>query len=278
MSDQIREHFYREVGKENKQLNLAYAALLFAEHLTQAFDLTLYLGLLDEIAEQLETPISDSQQDDRDRIKTFNHYFFEELKFSGNIKNYYHPHNSLLNKVLDARMGIPISLSAIYLEVGWRLGLPLWGINLPGHFIVGYGPPDDALYIDVFGQGRFLSEDDCLAIVQGQAINRQRIREKYLKPVAKTAILYRMLLNLKQIYVGTESWENAYKVVDLMLAVPPRRVNDIRDRGLLAYRLNRLRQSTMDLERYLFLAPNSPDADWLKEHLMKMEKTLLRLN
>lgn len=277
MSEQIREKFYREVTKPDRQINLAYAALLFAEYLTRAFDNTLYLTLLDEIAEQLETPLGRAKSH-TDIIARLNEHFFKELKFSGNVKNYYHPHNSLLNKVLDARLGIPISLSAIYLEVGWRLGLPLWGINLPGHFIVGYGPAEKPLYIDVFGQGRLLSEDDCLAIAQGRVANRERIREKYLKPVPRKAILYRMLLNLKQIYVGIEHWENAYKVVDLMLAIPPRQVNDIRDRGLLAYRLDRLHQSTMDIERYLFLAPNSPDADWLKQHLEKMERTLLRLN
>lgn len=277
MTSQIRASFYRELTKADEQINLAYAALLFSEYLTQACDTTLYLTLLDEMAEKLEGRIS-AAQTDPDIIQILNHYLFQESKFTGNISNYYHPNNSFLNKVLDLRMGIPISLSVIYLEVGWRLGLPLWGINLPRHFIAGYGSPDDPIYIDVFRHGRFLSEDDCLAVVQDGPADRQQLKQKYLKPTLKTAILYRMLLNLKQIYVGLENWQNAYKVVDLMLAIQPRQADDIRDRGLLAYRLNRLHEATMDLERYLFLAPNNPNAGWLKQHLETMEEKLLRLN
>ncbi len=277
LSAKLRESFYQELAKKDQQIDLAYAALLFAEYLTQVFDISLYLSLLDEIAATIETQVT-AAPTDKAKIDIFNRYLFTNLKFDGNIKNYYHPHNSLLNKVLDARLGIPISLSVVYLEVGWRLKLPLWGINLPGHFIVGYGSADDPIYIDVFGRGRILSEAECLALSQGRITDPRRIKEIYLKPAAKKAILYRMLLNLKQIYVGTERWASAYKVTDLMLAITPRQPNDIRDRGLLAYRLDRLRDSTADIERYLFLTPNSPDAEWLKQHLEKMEEKLLRLN
>ena len=277
MSVNLRESFYRELAKKDQQLNLAYAALLFAEYLTQAFNNSWYLASLDKMAETIETQVTAAPTDTA-KIDVLNHHLFTELKFAGNIKNYYQPDNSFLNKVLDTRLGIPISLCVVYLEVGWRLGLPLWGINMPGHFIVGYGPASDPLYIDVFGRGRILSEAECLAISQGRIIDARQPREIYLKPAPKKAIIYRMLLNVKQIYVRAERWESAYKVTDLMLAVPPRRPNDIRDRGLLAYRLNRLRDATADLERYLFLTPNSPDADWLKEHLEKMEEKLLRLN
>ena len=112
----------------------------------------------------------------------------------------------------------------------------------------------------MFGAGRILSEDECVAISQGRLTDRQEIKTQYLKPTNKKSILYRMLLNLKQIYVGTEDWETAYKVVDLMLAIYPGHTNEIRDRGLIAYRIERLQAATMDIERYLFLAPNSPDA------------------
>ena len=129
----VKKSFDREVNKRDSDLNLAYAALLLAEHITTPFDATLYLTLLDEMAETVQGVVTRNNPDLK-TIEAFNHYLFIELKFSGNIKNYYHPHNSFLNKVLDLRMGIPITLSTIYLEVGWRLGLPVWGINLPGLF------------------------------------------------------------------------------------------------------------------------------------------------
>ncbi|MDX1522804.1 MAG: tetratricopeptide repeat protein [Anaerolineae bacterium] len=265
------------MNKRDEDINLAYAALLFSEYLTQPFDTARYLTLLDEIAETIEIKISGAE-DDRTVIKTLNRHLFDALKFSGNIKNYYHPNNSLLNRVLDLRFGIPISLSVIYLEVGWRLGLPLWGVGLPGHFIVGFGSPDQPIFIDVFGRGRLLSEAECIDIARGKVSSPEKVRAIYLKPVLKKAILYRMLLNLKQIYVSAEQWETAYKVIDLMLTIYPQRPSELRDRGLIAYRLQHLQAATMDIERYLFLAPNSPDTEWLREHLEMMEKQLLRLN
>lgn len=276
MSPQVKETFAKELAKPDQHLNLAYAALLFAEYLTTPFDVSLYLTRLDEMAESIEGIIT-TAKNDQEIIKAFNRYFFKDLKFSGNIKNYYNPHNSFLHKVLDLRVGIPISLSAVYLEVGWRVGLPLWGIGLPGHFIIGYGSPDAPIYIDVFGAGRILSEDECLALTQGR-LDRQQMKEQYLKPLPKKVILYRMLLNLKQIYVGLENWPVAYKVVDLMLIIYPGQADEIRDRGLIAYRLDYLHPATLDLERYLFLNPNSPDAEWLKQRLEMMAETLLRLN
>lgn len=263
--------------KKDKDVNLAYAALLIAECLSGPVDNSLYLALLDDIAATVEPAITQATSDEA-ILQALNHHFFTELKFSGTVKNYYHPENSFLNRVLDLRQGIPISLSAIYLEVGWRLGLPLWGINLPGHFIVGYGPVVAPIYIDVFGQGRFLREDECVAIAQERLSNPQQIKERYLKPAGKKTILFRMLMNLKQIYVGLENWELAYRVVDLMLTIGPVQPSEYRDRGLIAYRLNRLRGAIRDIERYLFLVPHSPDAAWLKQHLETMEEKLLRLN
>ncbi len=277
MVDQLKESFSRELAKTDDQINLAYAALLFSEYLTGPFDNTLYLTLLDEIAEHLEPEITTAGSE-HETIEAFNYHLFVELKFAGNMKNYYHPHNSLLNRVLDLRLGIPISLSVIYLELGWRLGLPLWGVGLPGHFIVAFGSEADPIYIDVFSHGRILSQDECIALAQGHMADPVKIKELYLKPVEKKSILYRMLLNLKQIYVNLEDWSTAHKIIDLMLIVNPKEISEIRDRGLIAYRLNRLQDATMDIERYLFLAPDSKDAQWLKKHLKLMEENFLRLN
>ena len=100
----------------------------------------------------------------------------------------------------------------------------------------------------------------------------------FLKPVSKKAILYRMLLNLKQIYLKAEQWAEAYRLVELMLIVAPQQTTDLRDRGLIAYRLDRRQAAILDLQRYLFLLPHAPDAEWLKKRIEAMEEELLRLN
>jgi regulator of sirC expression with transglutaminase-like and TPR domain len=273
-----KDSFARELAKTEAEINLGHAALLISQHLNQAADLSAYyLPLLDDMAEALRPAVLAANTDE-EVVKAFNHYLFEELQFHGNSEDYYSPNNSFLDKVLDLRTGIPISLSVVCLEIGWRLGLPLAGLGVPGHFIIGYNLAAAPIYIDVFNQGLLLSEDDCFALAQMPSSERPAFREEFLRPVSKKVILFRMLLNLKQIYLRLEDWKLAHRAIDLMLIVYPELATEIRDRGVAAYRLNRLRDAIFDIQRYLYLVPNAPDANWLKQHLELMEERLSRLN
>jgi regulator of sirC expression with transglutaminase-like and TPR domain len=272
------EQFNQELTYEPDKINLACAALLLARYLSDTEDTpAYYLALLDDMAEAVRPAIRTAPTG-LAAIAALNHYLFTELRFYGNTTHYYDPNNSFLNKVLDLKTGIPISLSVVYLELGWRLGLPLSGVGLPGHFIIRYDLPGAPIFVDVFNQGRVLTEDDCLALCQAPLVDRALLRNEYLRPVGKKAILFRLLLNLKQIYLRQEAWELAHRTIDLMLLVRPHEVDEIRDRGLVAYRLNRLRQASFDLQRYLYLNPNAPDANWLRQHLDMLEEKLSRLN
>jgi regulator of sirC expression with transglutaminase-like and TPR domain len=278
MSQTIRDAFAKTITQNHdSQINLAYAALLFAEYLTQPIDSSYYLALLDEMAELAEAVVKPGGPDLR-VIGAFNHYMFDQLKFLGNERDYYYPGNSFLNQVLDSKTGIPISLSAIYLEIGWRLGLPLWGVGMPRHFLVGYGLPHDPIYIDPFNQGKVLGEDDCLAICHVSPQDRLAFRSDFLQPATKKSILFRMLLNLKHIYIDQSCWEEAYKTVDLMLLVYPNHLNELKDKGLLAYRTERLHEAVFSLNRYLFLAPKNKESAWVEERVKVIDEKLMQLN
>lgn len=275
---QAKDKFAKEIARDETELNLARAALLLAGHITQSGETpTYYLNLLDDMARAVQLAV-DSASTPLAALERLNHYLFTELGFYGNREDYYNPNNSFLNQVLDLRTGIPISLSVIYLEIGWRLGLSLQGIGMPGHFIVSYKLPDDAIYVDVFNGGRILSEDDCLALSTALVTNRALFRQNYLLPVSKKAILFRMLMNLKQIYLQHEAWEPAHRTLDLMLLVRPDQSDEFRDRGLVALRLQRWQEADFDIRRYLFLTPNAPDLVELKQHLDIIEEHLSRLN
>ena len=277
MTQNAKDLFSRELSQPDETINLARTALLMAQHVTRPFNTALYLGRLDEMAETIR-PTVNATPTDLGKIEALNAYLFEEEGFVGNINNYYDPNNSFLDKVLDLKKGIPISLSVVYVEVGRRLDMPLWGIGMPRHFIVGYGPVDSPIYIDVFDKGHILSEDECLIISHVNPASRLAFRERYLKPVTKRAILFRMLQNLKGIYLGRKAWELAYKTVDLAVIVNPKQLTDRRDRGLLAYRLNRLQAAVLDLTRYLFLTPKDDNTELLEKRVELMEEQLLRLN
>jgi regulator of sirC expression with transglutaminase-like and TPR domain len=169
----LKDTFAQEVTQEEDQINLARAALLISTYLNQTFDARRYLALLDDMAESARPAVL-AAPDDREIIEALNHYLFEELKFQGNVQDYYNPVNSFLNQVLDSKRGIPISLSAVYMETGWRLKLPLWGVGLPWHFVVGYGPPASPIYIDVFNQGKILS--DLMLVVRPDMSHEYRDR------------------------------------------------------------------------------------------------------
>jgi regulator of sirC expression with transglutaminase-like and TPR domain len=273
----MKKYFITEINKAEAQLDLARAALLFSQHLTQAPDLSGYLAGLDIMAEAAR-PWVEGTQTAMAKIEALNRYFFEELNFQGNARDYYNPNNSFLDRVMDLKLGIPISLSVLYLEIGRRLALPLWGIGMPGHFIVAGGSLNQPLYIDVFNQGQLLTEEDCLTLCNITETQRTSFKKQFLRPATKKEILFRMLLNLKHIYINAENWPAAHTTVDLLLAIQPDQASEFKDRGLLAYRLDRLQEAIFDLKRYLFLTPNSPDKEWLEERLMLMEEKLSQLN
>ncbi len=278
MRNKIREAFAFELEQGHQRLNLAKAALLLAEYITQPFDVIMYLARLDEMALALKPKLTVAPSE-RHKLDLLHHHLFQHYGFVGNTDNYYQPENSFLNRVMELRTGIPITLSVIYLEIGWRLGLPLWGIGLPRRFIVGFGAKNDPTYIDVFNGGKILTIDDCLEIVNVAAINREPFRRQFLKPVTPKEILFRLLLNLKQIYFNQRDWPQAYKTVELLTLVNPGQLNEIKDLGLLALQLNRLQDALFYFRRYLFLTPNLPeDIEWLQERIGVIEEQLLQLN
>ncbi|MBT5708610.1 MAG: hypothetical protein HOI66_20025, partial [Verrucomicrobia bacterium] len=128
---------------------------------------------------------------------TINHYLFDELKFSGNEENYYDLQNSYLNRVIDRRLGIPITLSVVLLLISDRLDLPVTGIGMPGHFLCRYQTSREEFYIDVFNRGRLLSKAECIRFLNEGGSG---FREDYLSPVSSRAIIIRICRNLVQIH------------------------------------------------------------------------------
>lgn len=277
MSLTLKDTFRQEVTKADADINILYANLLAAEYITNVETVEQTIAQLSQLVETIR-PTIQAAATEQDKLERLHHYLFDELGFRGNQTDYYQAHNSFLNQVLASRQGIPISLSAIYLEFGWQLGLPVYGVGIPNHFIVGYGFPDVFAYVDVFNQGQILNEFDLLDLAQLPHSDLEPFKQDYLKPAPRKRILHRMLLNLKHIYVQNKNWENGYKVVDLILAIHPNVASEIRDRGLIAYRLNRLSDAIYDIRNYLVLNPEARDADWLKQHLQSIERRLADLN
>ncbi len=191
-----------------------------------------------------------------DRIGVLNDYLFEDLGFHGNEARYDDPRNSFVNDVLVRRTGIPISLAVIYLDVARRAGVPLEGVNFPGHFLV-RAPGADAqrpdLLIDVFHRGAILREIDCQRLLERHAGGTVVLTAEALATADTRQTLVRMATNLKRLYVRSRSFPQALDVAHLLVALDEAATVELRDRGLLAYQLKRFPDALHDLERYLRL-------------------------
>ena len=185
--------------------------------LTQYPDINVggYQALLDSFAGDLREQIQDNA-DPEDRLSALNCYLFDELGFSGNEEQYYDPENSYLNRVLDRRTGNPINLCLLYLLMARRLGLPMTGIGLPGHFVCRYQSSSAEIYIDVFNRGKLLTKADCVQyLLQGN----YSVREDYLAPVTPRRLLLRICGNLHQSYLHLEQSEAATRLQRYLVAL-----------------------------------------------------------
>jgi regulator of sirC expression with transglutaminase-like and TPR domain len=267
---------------------LAHAALVIARIEYPRLDVPAYLAKLDamgELARQVIQGHVDTTGDGSTLscIQGVNKYLFDEMHFVGNREKYEDPRNSCLNEVLDRRTGIPITLSVVYMEIAQRAGLQIDGVNFPGHFLVRCPDLDSrvgsSLIIDPFHGGALLSEHDCRLLLQRHVGNEVAFNRSLLAPTTRSQIIARMLLNLKRIYVHMRSFPQARDVTELLLAITPSALTELRDRGLLAYHLNDVSGALRDLQTYLKLASwseNDKEAREEHEQIWEHVKTLRR--
>lgn len=188
----------------------------------------------------------------------------------GNDDDYYDPRNSFLNDVLERKLGIPISLSVVWMEVSRRAGLELHGVGYPGHFLVKYASPGGPeVFVDAYNGGEILSADECVARYRARTGGRDLDR-RYLAPVGPRQILARMLQNLKRIYIERRDDVRAYAVIDRVLLLAPGQLEALRDRGLVAARLGGLDAAARDLEAYLKRSAAPADAEEVRSVLASL--------
>jgi regulator of sirC expression with transglutaminase-like and TPR domain len=293
----ITEHLVRSFAHAalSPDPDLAIAALMIARVEYPRLDAGPYLDQLDAIGREAKRRVDAATLSSQDvphradpdaysRVMALNEYLFTELHFVGNNVQYEDPRNSFLNDVLDRRTGIPITLALLYMEVARRAGLRIDGVNFPGHFLLrcparrARSQTDD-LIIDPFHGGALLSEDACRQLLRRHSGEDAVLESHLLAHATKPQILARMLLNLKRVYVQMHSFPQARDVTELMLAVNPSAINELKDRGLLAYHLKDFAGALRDLQAYLQLAvSNELDESDREEHAEIWEhiKTLRR--
>jgi regulator of sirC expression with transglutaminase-like and TPR domain len=242
------------------------AALSLAEEEYPALEVEEYLVRLDRLGDRVRTRTRGPGRAAW-TLDALREVLAREEGFRGNDAEYQDPRNSFLNEVLDRRLGIPISLSVIWIEVARRAGLHLEGVGMPGHFLSKYVSPTGAtVFIDAYHGGEMLSADECVARYRARTGGRD-LDPRHLAAVSPRLILGRMLHNLRRIYLERRDDVRAWWVLDRILILAPGQAEALRDRGLVAARLGGAAAAERDLETYLSRAGSAPDADEVRRVL-----------
>ena len=277
--------FAELVTGEDARIDLAHACLLIAQDAYPALEVERYLGDIERMAIRLRARLPNTGGAEG-RVAALNQFLFEDLGFRGNTEEYYDPRNSYLNDVIDRKVGIPISLSVLYMAVGRRVGLPLEGVSFPGHFLVRLRLRAGVLVLDPFAAGAPQSETDLRErlqrVIPPGATDDVPVSElpldQFIEPATNRQIVARMLRNLKAIYRETDKPERMLEVLNRMLVVAPDATAELRERGIVYQRLECYRAALKDLSAYVEREPDAPDLDEVRSRLVDVSARCARLN
>ena len=268
------------MGTPDSSFNIAECALIVAQHEYPSLDVPGYLRQLDQIAERLRLRLP-ADAGKPHVISMLNHYLFHELGYAGNRDNFYDPRNSFLNDVIDRRIGIPITLSILYMEISRRVGVNLQGVSFPGHFLAKYVTDQGVIVLDPFNQGISLSEADL----------RERLRQSgggvdsldmplsaLLRAATPHEILLRLARNLKAIYSNAGELEKAIATANLILCLNPQDASELRDRATMYHQLFCYRAALADFERLVQIDVDAAEDDRIRATIAELKQKNRLLN
>lgn len=265
---------------DDEALPLLPTALLIARDEYPDLDPAVYDAVLQSHADDLRTEIATIDMWPL-KIAAVNRHLFDELGYSGDHGEYYDPRNSYLNQVFERRLGNPISLALVQMEVSRRLGIPLDGVSFPGHFLVRLPLNDGVLVMDPFNGGRPLGVEELRERARshlGGEVPDDDVLAQILDPAPARAILMRMLRNLHGVYVERGEWDRAARSADRLLKLAPEQDDALRDRGMAYLQLDYEAGARSDLGLYLKRNAKASDAQLVREKLVGLGGVVPRLH
>ena len=275
MSDlaNIRGSFVEMLKRPDAEIDLARAALLVAAENDPSLDVDTEMARLDRWAQELGRRI-DPSWNSLQRLARLRTFMYEDLGFKGDVRGYYSPANSLLHSVMSRRLGIPLTLSIVFMEIGWRIGVPFEGVGFPGHFMVRLtGEPGDLL-LDPYNHGASVHEEDCRRMIELTTGGIVPYDPSMIRSLGKRDMIARLLFNLKVACLKTGDDKGALSAVERLLLLRPDDPPELRDRGLLLYRMDRYREAREALVAYLRARPEALDREVVERHLAALQMML----
>lgn len=277
LTDTIDKEFSQIASLADDRIDLAHGALLIAKAVYPDLKESLYLERLDRMASRVKLDMT-ADAESEDIITKLNDVLFEQEKFRGNHENYYDPDNSFLNRVLDRKTGIPITLSLIYIEVAGRLGLDVRGIGLPGHFITALYHASGKIFIDPFNRGEILTVDECLEIIRTHMGDTFAPDLHWLQPISRKELLTRMLRNLKLIYARQDDDVMLFKMLHWILTLQPEAPAELSERAMLYEAMGNPSRAARDWERYLANVGDHKSVTTIRARIDNLKKQQSRIH
>ena len=254
----VRQRLKRLVQADDDGLPLARTSLLIAQEEYLDLDRCAYKRKLASMARAVRSRCDRSDIGPK-CLAAIGEQMFQIERFRGNAEGYYDPRNSFLSDVLDRKLGIPITLSISYLELCWRTGVSAVGVGLPGHFIVRVDV-GELIYVDPFDSGAKSDLTACAEKFRQVHSQSTTFHPSMLAPVGRRQILFRVLANLKSIYLKCADYGRALAAIDRMLLLRPDSASEYRDRAVVCQEIGFISQACADFQTYLQAAPGAPDA------------------
>ena len=275
------QEWRRIAGMRDEDVSLAEGALWIAASEYPGLAIDDYLACLHDMAAKLRGRLR-ADIATADKLMALNHYLFDELGFSGNSDDFYDPRNSFLNEVIERRVGIPITLGVVYIEIGRRIGLGLHGVSFPGHFLVKCALRDGIVVLDPYSRGVSLDADELQQRLRAAGSPGDvdgAILAHLLGAASNKEVLGRMLRNLKGIYVERADWLRALSASERVIALLPDDAGEeYRDRAGIYLKLECIRAALGDFNTYLRQCPGAADAETVMAQIAELAPRVARLN
>lgn len=279
MNSEARIELEKILLQPDAQINLAEAALMVARLEYPDLDVEHYLQKVQALGEEIRHRLPESPSAG-DALNQLNQVLFVEKRFQGNTDEYYDPKNSFLNDVLERKIGIPITLSILYMHLGEMLQLPLMGVSFPGHFLVKLDLNDGAIILDPYYGGISLSEDDLYERLQdfyGSKVKRQATYE-FLESCTRMEIIVRIMRNLRNLYMYDGLWEKALTMADVMVGLDTDKADTIKARAAIYDKLECSKAALSDYKKYLKIQPDGQDNMKIRSRIIQLTENCRYIN
>lgn len=270
--------YFGTLVRSDGDFALFEAAITLAQDEYPETDMQTVLGEVDQLLARVKRRLA-ADAPPIQRLRVLNRFFYDDLGFGGNHNNFYDPDNSFPSVLLRTRRGIPISLAVVWMELAQGLGLEVYGVGFPGHFLVKVMLPIGQAVIEPL-TGRSLSREELSEMLEpyrkrsGLVDAFEAPLGLYLQSATPREILARMLRNLKEIYKSQEDWHRLLAVQERLVVLLPESWSEYRDRGLVHASLGHRAEALADLECYLVHAEHVVDVDAVAEQVSVLRQQL----